>query len=478
MALDMLPPELQVLILSKLDDFGSLASAIFTCRNLYSAFSISPETTATQILVNQVGLDILPEAVAAFVSRSLPSQPPEASYEFFSKYLGMRCTNATNFAVADCARFSKLHACVEKLARMFADDCSAKLRQMTADGQGAQSITTAAPTGSEMDRFKRVLYRFEIFCNVFRCGPTGEPISDVELNRFCICFAPWENEQLGCALEFLFRLIGPAFNEVAAHDIAWGKFRVQPVLWPSSTMLQGFLSQGLEKIDRIASATLYSEKYAELECEYPPVRADFLYRALRSISRIDAPSENRLADFTQEEHVRYLRPPFFDDPDSGPSSAWEREHLDEVSTRFVYQPNRMHLREWGYVMWDQMRLDGIGALDSRRWSRGMGVAGEETREVADIKWTSSWKKRAFIYDEGGRGWWDPLDEGRVVWPRNQETTRRPRASSRDGIRGMSLEEAKQALLAMSQSTLPYRLGRTAGQQQAASPLGTLRNHAL
>ncbi|KAK7216576.1 hypothetical protein V2G26_004579 [Clonostachys chloroleuca] len=444
MAFDTLPIELRRLILAELDSFSSLAAAILTCRALHSAYLLKPsEAITASILVNQVRYDVLPEVTIAFASSHLPPHSPEASDAFLTTYLVSRTVHPISATIGAYSQLEELNWCVQSLAQRFSDDCLARAET---SGDSLSNVA-AAPTASELARIERALYRFEIFCNLYYRKSPSQPVSHDSLAAFCLCFAPWENEQLGTILDFLFRIASPAFNDVAAHDVTWGNLKIEPALFLSSISFQGVLSQGLVKIHAISTAETYDDRYAQLSSDHFLARPDFLNRALRLTARSAVESTSTLSAFSVEDREEYIRRPFFNDPDTGPSDAWEREHLDELSTAFVYQPHHHHLRELGYVMWDQARIDAMVPFSApQRTQNIVGV----TQEVSDTRWLASWKKRAAIFSRGGRGWWDFEDESRIVWPIEHQRIARMGGMD-DAAIPKSMGEAKRALLAM---TLP------------------------
>ncbi|KAH8582380.1 hypothetical protein B0O99DRAFT_603455 [Bisporella sp. PMI_857] len=267
---------------------------------------------------------------------------------------------------------------------------------------------SAVPTQGETARIKRALYRFEIFCNVFRRTRPRVPVPDEYLDHFCCRFSPWENEQMGCIQDFLFRLVSPVVNELAAHDVAWGEFRVEPALNPSSITLQGVLSLGLENLYGLGNAETYAQKLALLPFEHPPVRPDFLYRAL---------GRARLRNESKGEDNKFIssQRPFFTDPDSGPSDAWNWGYQRGSELDIVNHPDRMGLRRWAYVMWDLVRLNNSHILRFP-WQDNQNLLWQDSPSLVDEQWQESWTRRSEIYGRGGRGWWTSGDESQIVFP--------------------------------------------------------------
>ncbi|KAM5349457.1 hypothetical protein ACJ41O_005962 [Fusarium nematophilum] len=382
-----LPLEISKLILSELDDFSSLPSSILSCHALHSAFTSDPSGIATQVLVNQVGIYILPEAIAAFESSRLrPQSKVQDALDLTAQHFDARATPSISATPAEAASFAQLDVYVRNLARLFANDCLAKSPTPEGEGGDAGPSSSPAPTPTETDRIRRALYRFEAFCNLCRRVRPSVPIPNERLDEFCKRFSPCENEQLACIQDFLFRLASPAFNELAAHDVAWGEHRADPVLRPGAVTFQGVLSLGLATLYRLASAESYEARHAQLASEHPPVRPDFIHRALTRANSAHGG----------------IRPPFFNDCDPGPAAIWEWAH-PSTATQCSYQPDRAYLREWGYVLWDKARIDRTQVLQSPWQPRPIHLRDEQALDVADERWLGSWTRRSQIYSGGGRG---------------------------------------------------------------------------
>ncbi|KAL2220436.1 hypothetical protein M432DRAFT_638579 [Thermoascus aurantiacus ATCC 26904] len=84
---------------------------------------------------------------------------------------------------------------------------------------GESDIAPTPPSQSELTRIERTLYRFEIYCNVFR----GPPNTFLSLRRrwFFFQFSPWENEQMACIYDHFVSVVTPAFEDVSEKDPKW-----------------------------------------------------------------------------------------------------------------------------------------------------------------------------------------------------------------------------------------------------------------
>ena len=210
--MERLPVELTQMVMSATSDILILKRVALSCPILYYAFLSDESKIMTNVLLNQVNLDVLPEAVATLASSRLQPHAVEPDarkriLDFVTGYLQQRQTPLKSFTMGDGFCLGKLHFMVSDFARMFAKTALAKAPVC--------SSKYTAPSRNEICRIERAFYWFEIFCNLFRESPRGRASSIFGEERplFFANFAPWENEQLGCIHDFLFRLIYPSNYE-------------------------------------------------------------------------------------------------------------------------------------------------------------------------------------------------------------------------------------------------------------------------
>lgn len=217
--LEQLPAELQQMILSALPDFESLQAAILCSSTIHAAFTSAEATVTSRILSNQVDSDVMPEAFAALRSLHLsePGQPrtSEFYYQFAAKHLQQRCQPSALSGLHDALRIVVLHNCIRTWAAKFADATLKTMREETmyerVEPDPYDSIQIDA-TDSEMERIERAFYRLEIYCSLFSGGLLRRAVhldlffADVR-RVFCSNFAPWENEQMACVMDFLVRIM-------------------------------------------------------------------------------------------------------------------------------------------------------------------------------------------------------------------------------------------------------------------------------
>ncbi|CAG9994012.1 unnamed protein product [Clonostachys byssicola] len=422
-------PELIRAILCSVEGLDGLRCAILTCRLFYDVFSRTPSAIVHQVFFNELDTNhVRREAIAALYASKLALSNPTISLiqAFFQDHLEQRNEFDTQLTIEEAAGASRLHAVVSSLAEEFSKTTLLKLAAACRHDSHTLELLT-----SEKARIMRALYMAEIFFNLFRTTSSNIPEAAQRqcMNDFLVHFTPLEVEQLACVHDFLFRKVSPVFNDVAAHDVLWGEFQVEPAQWLGSPELQLFLFKGLVAIKRVAAAKTYAEQQ-KLFNNIPGTRRLNLHRALKEV--------NYKGSTTEDASIP--GPSASEDYNQGPFAAWKWAQKLEPLT------NRAMLRSLGYAMWDQERLDKLGILQEQEWQpqclvRDSLPIDSPVREVTDERWLASWRERSRIHEQGGTGWWDFDDESQVVWPG------RKRGSVADNT-PTSLDEAKRAILAL------------------------------
>ncbi|KAJ9646962.1 hypothetical protein H2204_000654 [Knufia peltigerae] len=277
------------------------------------------------------------------------------------------------------------------------------------------------PTPTEIRRIQRTLYRFEIYCNLFRARKKPPAAAfDVDEHRtvFFSKFSPWENEQLGCIHDYLFHKASPVFIEITEHDVTWGATGIQDAHELDSPYIQHILSLGLAKLHAIAVAKTYDERRRLFYTPYPAANTEFLREGLiLANERFDGVQLSEYHDrHGGEGRAEHLFALFFREPDTGPSEAWSWAHQRETRAAFVYSKGTKGLRERGYVFWDRSRLETWPVFQSP-WVSPYRYY--EIEEVRTGPYREKCPRRAQIYALGGRGWWSPSDETKVIYPPGQ-----------------------------------------------------------
>ncbi|KAK2059750.1 hypothetical protein LY76DRAFT_511508, partial [Colletotrichum caudatum] len=204
-----------VAILSYLPDFNCLRNtALVSPTHLRCAPS-----ACRQVLLNEVGHRTLPDAIAALESSKFDPRDLNLVANFSDEYLKRRAPVPPRITLSDGAALSELHKCVDHLGSMFQDH---SLRLLVEEQIGLAkeqhdwpevSATPEEPSAAEAARCQRALYRFEIYCNLFKNPEVVRFNLDVvnfQRAQFFDCLSPWEIEQLVAIRDFLaVAVIGP-----------------------------------------------------------------------------------------------------------------------------------------------------------------------------------------------------------------------------------------------------------------------------
>jgi len=197
-AIELLPIETQQAILSSLTSIASLKQCALSCPVLYTSYKAAESFIIAQILYNQIGFGVLPEAVLALSSSCLKSSDLE---HFAEANFRKRRPPSSVYSFKDAFLMSELHMRVDLLRRIF-------FRKALTASQCASPSQPASP--SEIDRIERAFYRFEMYRHIFsRFQQNRHWRVEAQQDMFFKYFSPWENEQLACVHEFLAQLVIP-----------------------------------------------------------------------------------------------------------------------------------------------------------------------------------------------------------------------------------------------------------------------------
>lgn len=208
-----LPNELKWAIMSALPNVPSLRSTVLSCPSLYNAFINVQVPITNQVLLNELRYDVVPEAIAALESSRLEPLS-QAIPGFVSQHLRTRRPPRLAYTLSDALAISELYSYVHYFAIDFVSNALAKV-PITAH----LKLDQAPLSENEMARIIRTLYRFEIYCNLFRgLEEAHDDLWELQQQElFFNHFSPWENEQLVCVHNYLFRAVSPSkYSTVAS----------------------------------------------------------------------------------------------------------------------------------------------------------------------------------------------------------------------------------------------------------------------
>ncbi|KAI0007425.1 hypothetical protein F4779DRAFT_592003 [Xylariaceae sp. FL0662B] len=431
--MERLPLELVQQVFTHLD-LASLRNVALSCRDFFNAFKSAEVLITSDILLRQIDLDVLPEAILVNESRHLGEPSVDKGTRFANDYLKSRTSAPLRWKLVDALPLERFHKFVHYLAALFAGEALERQPRLLALGEQPN------PSCEEIRRFERALYRFQLFCNI-----VGEldPIEDEELREmFFDHFSAWENEQLACLHDFLVRVVAKPFNYLVDHDVTWGYLQVRYIDTYCSEYGQHILSQGLEMVYRLSKASTYQQWHALLsngEQNYsePYERCVFLNRAFQhGADRLPFFTLSSLSKLSEEDKELVNGRPFYEDPDRGPASMWEWAQRNELPGALIGWSPMNHLRQWGYPFWDLSRLQSAGLLGDPSIPGPRG--GDSDLELRDYRTPErlanlekSRQSRDKLWCKGATGWWSATDESKVVWPPGYR---------KDPVKRLSLDE--------------------------------------
>lgn len=215
-----MPLHLLALVLSQLDSIPTLASAILAHSSFYAAFDEDRNRIARAVLVNQIPPEILDYAVPTYLASS--GKIDRSDLRSISKFLTRQfsgvlparlrwpCELAAERGPVDMNLFSALsrtHCIVEHFTRDFLQDTLPLLPNHL--GLRRQACSAASP--DEVFRIQRAIYRFQLYCNLFRFPYTRQQIAHDLESLLTVCFfgpfSPWVNEQLACVHDYFERIL-------------------------------------------------------------------------------------------------------------------------------------------------------------------------------------------------------------------------------------------------------------------------------
>ncbi|KAI0400614.1 hypothetical protein F4802DRAFT_619772 [Xylaria palmicola] len=418
--MDRLPVELRQMTLGNLDSVRALRNAALSCKILFNDLKDAEELITGEVFVRQVGYDVLAEALVVEESRSLGLPCIEKGKRFAEANFAQRKPAPARWSLADAWPLAVFHEKVSYLARQAARESLEKQPRLLAMG---------APSSTELRRFERALYRFQLYCNVVGRLPAlgHDELQDI----FFAYFSNWENEQLACIHEHLLRVISRPFNYLVDHDVGWGCLEIPYILVSTSDYAQGIMVEGIETIYRLSRASDYAQWHSLLSRggvplhERVPGPACLAYGLRYGANRVGG--EVTAAMLEQDEGLRayFYGREFYEDPDPGPASMWEWVNRESFPDESVANWNTAALRLWAFPFWDLARVEGAGLLGNPTipavyfWADSIFSPDPELDQyntrAREEYLRESRRERVIIGDAGGTGFYSPGDTSQIDW---------------------------------------------------------------
>ena len=237
----------------------------------------------------------------------------------------------------------------------------------------------------EYSRLARAFYNFELYSNLFydldrmRTGTFDEGLK--RARAFLLSLRDWEFEELLCVRSYMIEELVDFLNkfendfmEAYLRDrpyITWptqdkplltrlgSNIRLFDVNWMQDHWIEHCLTRGLEILSAIFSAQTLSAKFHALEHRYSD--------AQKMCQAILTHPEWEIKDTMESSQTG-----FYDDIKQ-PNGAWFwaikfRRHFSILTKPQIFYGWSLdgcdinHFRRWGYVIWDNARLDRLGVL--------------------------------------------------------------------------------------------------------------------
>ncbi|RSL54353.1 hypothetical protein CEP54_009965 [Fusarium duplospermum] len=282
-------------------------------------------------------------------------------------------------------------------------------------------LSLPTPSTAELHRSERALYRFEICCIFYGLPELDDRCWDSWFNKL----PKFELEQLSCLNDLLAHLIAPAFNDLIQHDVSWGYFGVVLITIERDALAQDFVSRGLETIHALVQAETFDQRRRILHKgdnpeDKPFGSIDFICESLQWTHSDTLMTGSPISELPTDERALVLGIPTYPDipGDPGPLRVFELVQHDSQANKLVAQVEFRSYRRWGYVFWDEARLEKLGALTQDGLAKLTAPANplEAYSMLEYSQLRESRARRSEIWQQGGTGWWSEDDESKVVWP--------------------------------------------------------------
>ncbi|MCJ1356709.1 MAG: hypothetical protein MMC33_006704 [Icmadophila ericetorum] len=383
-----LPVELKQIIYFHLSDALSISALSQTCIAFHLALPGIEQRLLSKIVQDSVPTALLSIAIdvadAARLTKPWNRNGVRRILDRLFEY-----KTSTDWTLSRAIFIARLHEDISFFTVDFATTALDNLKN------GLPADLMLAPLcSSETHRIMRTLYIFELYRCLFRhhkfITPGHARFSALEQRLlFFERFPPWQLEQLACIHDYLLRYISPAVEDVARHDIVWGKQRIG-YLAANSKHKQHFLSMGLTYIRKAGAAISYDERHtllhsAAISKQVAGSDPKFLHASMTSCtnktilttaSAVDkythfghfSIDQVRISTLEKGGMKPNVQNHLTGDNDYGPLLAWWRFHRERSwCTPVCYSNESAKLRRMGYVMWDCEKAEVSDAVSLSYW---------------------------------------------------------------------------------------------------------------
>ncbi|KAK1985820.1 hypothetical protein LZ30DRAFT_707208 [Colletotrichum cereale] len=417
-----LPCELVACILRSLDDIQSLTPALLSCRHIYTSFKQSPGIEA-EIIRRHVTPALTPYSVAVAEASRLPRPREGVAVQLLLNTLynepAQLAARLPSMPTALLQKMARTHSAIHSAASKFATEAWRRLHR----DEEASTFTSVTLSPTEYFRFCRAFYRVDLFYSLFseEMHIVNGVIQSSALKEgmnpwFFLRHTPWENEQIGCAHDYLEAELAKASFEVVAHDVNFGEFSIDYLTdGEENNYRQLWLSQGIDVFHRLTCETSYDKK-KELLPLYSTTGDTNLPSALYDVLGNRAEVDTLLGAHTEEDILSVMpEHKNEEDADRGPHESWYAAHIGIPLTGWLMLQDNGWLRDRAYVFWDWDRIERHHLLEVFQSSSDISRPGYSDQEWQEMQ--ESFDERSLIWQKGGSGYWSKGDVSRVEWPK-------------------------------------------------------------
>ena len=194
-----LPAEIKQLIFEQLPDILSLRALISTCSTLRCVFLKSESSILAEVLQRQIPSSLMYPALAILKSSEPTPWSRQTAEDLITLYTNTdKSSLLRELSLRNAIRFSEMHDHVHFFANRFA---TYALSQHPV--AGIPGLTPVPTSPNELSRIERTFYRFQLYCNLIAWRKQGLSNRCTISSVISGGFAPWENEQLACVIDYL-----------------------------------------------------------------------------------------------------------------------------------------------------------------------------------------------------------------------------------------------------------------------------------
>ena len=387
--LELLPPELQCLILNSITNIKALHALLHASPRYLQVYMNCREMVLSHVVSNQITPAFVPIALNALEQRDNRKLRRDRTGPFLPQ---KRLTEPHEIPLKTWEKLLLFHKIVESLISGFTNSRLVALENSIYSQSPPSSPPPESPGRNlslsqlEHARLARAFYNLDLYSNLFYDldNVRWRVYFDAGLKRaviFLQSLRDWELEELLCVRSYMIERLTDFLNKFE-DDFMKAYLKDRPhIIWPSlhvanlprfyqnihlfdrnmmqDPWIESGLTRGLESLSAIFSADTLPAKFNALEYDYSPTLR--MSVALRSYPGQEVTEKMKSSQIS-----------FYDTLEQ-PNEAWfwaiKFCGHPRISTKNEpFKGNGLNgrdtndLQRWGYVIWDHARLKRLGIL--------------------------------------------------------------------------------------------------------------------